>query len=297
MTRPILVIGATGQVGHELMIRGKGTPPALVGVSHRELDIRDKAKVRSTLEGVAPAAVINVAAYTAVDKAETERALAFAVNRDGPANLANVCSALTLPLLHVSTDYVFDGQKRDAYEETDHASPLGAYGASKFEGEEAVRARLESHVILRTSWVFSGRGTNFVKTILRASATRRELRVVDDQRGCPTPASAVAKALLAIAAQAMHGPVAWGTYHFCGAPPTSWCGFAQAIVEAAAGPRAGRIMVTPIATAEYPTPARRPSNSVMSCAKIAAAFGISQPSWAASLPSIVAELLAEGSAE
>jgi dTDP-4-dehydrorhamnose reductase len=297
MSQPILVVGAAGQVGHELMRRGLWARPTLVGLTHRELDIRDAAKVRAVIEGFAPAVVINVAAYTAVDKAETERDLAFAVNRDGPTNLANACSALALPLLHVSTDYVFDGRKTDAYVESDPASPTGAYGASKFAGEEAVRERLERHVILRTAWVFSSHGTNFVKTILRLAGERAELRVVDDQFGCPTPAGAVAEALLAIAAQIAQGSIAWGTYHFCGAPATSWCGFTRAIIDAAAGSLGRRVPVKPIATAEYPTPARRPSNSVMSCAKIAAAFGVSRPDWQASLPEIVAALLAEGAAE
>jgi dTDP-4-dehydrorhamnose reductase len=297
MSQPILIVGAAGQVGQELMLRGERERPHLVGVAHRELDIRDAAKIRAAVERLAPAAIINVAAYTAVDRAESERDLAFAVNRDGPANLASACAALAIPLLHVSTDYVFDGRKPDAYVEDDPVSPAGAYGASKLAGEEAVRGRLERHVILRTAWVFSSHGTNFVKTILRLAAERPQLRVVDDQIGCPTPAGAVAEALLTIAAQAKRGSIAWGTYHFCGAPETTWYGFAGAILDTTAGQLGRRVPVAPIATAEYPTPARRPSNSVMSCAKIAAAFGISRPDWRASLPGIVAALLGEGAAE
>jgi dTDP-4-dehydrorhamnose reductase len=248
--------------------------------------------MRVLVASLAPDLVINAAAYTAVDKAESEQDLAFAINRDGPANLASVCDAARIPLLHLSTDYIFDGQKRTAYIETDAPAPLSIYGASKLAGEVAVRERLERHIILRTAWVFSTHGTNFVKTILRLSAERPELRVVDDQFGGPTPAGAIADALLVIAAVLRQGATAWGTYHYSGAPVTSWCRFARAIIDTASRQRGRTIPVVPIATADYPTAARRPANSALDCARIASSFGLVQPEWPCALAAAVDALLA-----
>jgi dTDP-4-dehydrorhamnose reductase len=289
--RPILVVGCRGQVGSELMLRHATAIAPLVGLDHDTVDIGDAIGTRAAVEDIAPVFVINVAAYTAVDKAESEAAVAYAVNRDGAANLAAACAARRIPLLHVSTDYVFDGRKSEAYRETDLAAPLGIYGASKLAGEVAVRNALAQHIILRTAWVFSVHGTNFVKTILRLSAERPELRVVDDQSGCPTPAEAIAEALLAIAARISTGGAAWGTYHFCGSPPTTWCRFAEAIVDAASRHRGKAIPVKPIATADYPTPAKRPANSTLDCAKIVAAYGLSPPDWQRDLSTTVTTLL------
>jgi len=286
--RPILVIGAAGQLGRELMLRRDAARRPIVGFSHGELDVRDCDGVRRAITDTAPALVINAAAYTQVDKAESECEAAFAVNRDGPANLATACVEAAIPLLHVSTNYVFDGRKEGPYIEGDPVAPLGVYGASKFAGEEAIRQRLERHVILRTAWVYGAHGTNFVKTIARLAGERPALSVVDDQRGGPTPAGSIAEALLAVTNAIRGGSARWGTYHFCGAPATSWCGFARAIVDAA-GPYLGRrVVVRPIATADYPLPAKRPANSVLDCGKIAATFGIASPDWRASLPAILA---------
>ena len=288
--RPILVIGAGGQLGRELMLRRDAVLEPIVGFSHAELDIRNCDAVRQAITDTAPALVINAAAYTQVDKAESECQAAFAVNRDGPVNLAAACAEVGIPLLHVSTDYVFDGRKEGPYVESDPVAPLSVYGASKLAGEEAVRERLEQHVILRTAWVHSAHGVNFVKTIARLAGELPALNVVDDQQGGPTPAGSIAEALLAVANAIRAGSTRWGTYHFCGAPATSWCGFARAIVDAA-GPYLGRrVAVRPIATADYPLPAKRPANSVLDCAKIAATFGIAAPDWRASLPAILADI-------
>ena len=297
MARPILVTGAAGQVGRALLRHRHDNSQPLIALSRRDLDIRDVTRTHETIERVAPGAVINAAAYTAVDEAERESELAYAINRDGTGNLARACAAFAIPLLHISTDYVFDGAKAGAYLETDVAAPLGVYGASKLAGEEMLRHDLEQHVILRTSWVFSAHRTNFVKTIVKLAADRSELRVVSDQRGCPTSADAIASALLAITARIRQGHADWGTYHFCGTPATNWWEFASAIVDAAAARLGKRIPITPISTADYPTAARRPMNSVMNCGKIAAAFGLSQPDWRQSLPRVVAEIFEEGATE
>ncbi len=265
----------------------------MIGLTHRDLDITDARRVAEVIAESDPAIVINAAAYTAVDKAESEPDLAFAVNRDGPAHLAAACAARDVPLLHLSTDYVFDGSKTGPYLETDAVAPLGVYGASKEAGERRVREPGGRHVILRTAWVYSGHGSNFVKTMLRLSAERPALRVVADQRGGPTPAGAVAEALLVIAAALQGGSAAAGTYHFCGAPATSWFEFARSIIEAAAARRGTTVPVTPIATADYPTPARRPANAVLDCTRIARDFGLDQPDWRADLPPLVAALLRE----
>lgn len=292
MSGPILVVGTSGQLGTELMQRGD--PRHVVGVDLPEFDCRDANGVRTAFARFQPALVINAAAYTAVDKAEAETALAFAVNCDGPANLAAACAEARIPLLHVSTDYVFDGGKSGAYRETDPVGPLGVYGASKLAGEELVRERLDTHVIVRTAWLFSAHGANFVKTILRLAAERPELRVIADQNGGPTPAADLADALLAIAAKVQLSGAGWGTYHYCGVPHTNWCAFARAIVVGAAQRGRRAVPVTPIATADYPLPAKRPVNSVLDCTRIRDVFGIAQPDWRSGLDAVLATLLQDG---
>jgi dTDP-4-dehydrorhamnose reductase len=292
--RPILVLGHLGQVGSELMRRRQEAPAPLVGCDRDAVDIGAAGSVRALFDRIDPGLVINVAAYTGVDKAEAEPEAAYAANRDGPANLASACGARRIPLIHVSTDYVFDGQKCGPYLETDAAVPTGVYGASKLAGEAAVAMLLETHVILRTAWVFSVHGSNFLKTILRLSGERPELRVVDDQHGCPTSAAAIAEALLAVAARIGAGRGRWGLYHFAGAPPTTWWHFASAIVAAASRHRGTAVPVVPIASAEYPTAAKRPENSVLDCAKIEAAYGLSSPDWRPDVAACVATLLAKG---
>jgi dTDP-4-dehydrorhamnose reductase len=293
MQKPILVFGATGQVGREVMRRSDKFARPLIGVTRADVDIRDGATVSAAIARLSPALVINAAAYTAVDKAETEQEIAFSVNRDAPTHLAKACFAQSIPLLHLSTDYVFDGDKPGPYSESDPVSPLGTYGASKLAGEVAVREHLPHHVILRTAWVFAAHGTNFVRTILRLSAERPALRIVADQHGGPTSAAAIAEALLAIARHIDAGRMAWGTFHFCGAPATTWCDFAKAILREAAKHGHRAVPIEAITTADYPTPAARPANSVLSCARIKEAFGIEQPDWRQDLALVVADLLAE----
>ncbi|MDB5363591.1 MAG: dTDP-4-dehydrorhamnose reductase [Rhodospirillales bacterium] len=285
----VLVVGAAGQVGRALCALGGSRGIETVGRTRADLDITDLGQVREVLAAHPFAAVVNAAAYTAVDKAESDEAAAYAINRDGPHNLAIAAAEQDIPLLHISTDYVFDGARSGAYRETDPVRPTGVYGASKFAGEEAVRATHRHHIILRTSWVYGPSTGNFVATMLRLAADRPELRVVADQRGGPTTAAAIAQALLTMILQLDRGE-SWGTYHFSGAPATTWHGFAQEIIARAA-PRLRQIpVVIPIGTADYPTPARRPANSELDCTKIERQFGIRQPDWRTTLDDIVETL-------
>ena len=303
----MIVTGAQGQVGWELTRRAATRGHDLLAWDMAELDITDADAVHQALDASGAELVINAAAYTAVDQAEQESARAFAVNRDGPAHLAAACARLNLPLLHISTDYVYDGAKIDPYVETDPTTPLGVYGASKLAGDEAVRSLWSRHLILRVSWVFGAHGHNFVKTILRLARQREELRIVADQRGCPTYAGDLADVLLELAGRIaeIDEQNAWGVYHYCGAPATTWHGFASAIIErareeervtpkrrsrkaASAAPEPLIVQsVTPITTAAYPTPAARPINSVLDCAKLAERFGIQPRPWQAGLDAML----------
>ena len=232
-----------------------------------------------------PEAVINAAAWTAVDKAEAEEDAARVVNADAPAAMAQACAAAGIPFVHVSTDYVFDGTGERPWRPEDPTGPLGAYGRTKLAGEEAVVAAGGPHVILRTAWVFSAYGGNFVKTMLRLSETRNKLTVVADQHGGPTPAGDIAAALLRLAESLIQGGPS-GTYHFAGAPDTTWAGFAREIFA-----RAGRTtVVEDVPTTAYPTPARRPASSRLDCASLAADHGIARPDWRAGLEAVLAEL-------
>lgn len=290
----LLVTGANGQVGHALARQGGA---AVVGLDRAALDITDREAVRRAVQEHAPDLVVNAAAYTAVDRAEAEEETAFAVNRDGPAHLADACAEAGLPLIHLSTDYVFDGTKGAPYVEEDDTDPLGVYGLSKEAGEEAVRERLGRHVILRTSWVFGDQGQNFVRTILRLGRERDVLRVVADQRGNPTAAADIARAVLEIAERIVGGEEAsWGTFHFAGQPATTWHGFAEAILEEARrhGPvRAERVESIP--TSAYPTLAPRPADSRLDGSKLAAVWGIDAPPWRPALRAVVSSLLTRSS--
>jgi dTDP-4-dehydrorhamnose reductase len=287
----ILVFGANGQVGRE--VRRAPWPPryAVLPLDRKAADITRSAAVDEILQRERPDLVINLAAYTAVDRAESEPEAAWSANCAGAAHLAAACEESTVPLVHLSTDYVFNGRKAGPYQEEDAVDPLGVYGRSKEAGERAVRAALAHHVILRTAWVFGASGANFVKTMLRLAGERPVLRVVADQRGCPTAAADIAAALIAITGHVEKGDARWGTYHFAGDAPISWHGFAEAIFELAAQRFAPRPKVEPIATHQYPTPARRPMNSVLNCGKIEEIFGISSPPWRASLAAVIRELL------
>jgi len=293
---PILLTGANGQVGYELNRLAAARGCVLMGLTRQQLDIGDAEAVEQIVTRLQPSLVINAAAYTAVDKAEQEVEAAMRANRQGPANLAATCQAHRIPLIHLSTDYVFDGNKSGAYHEEDPVAPTGVYGRSKWEGEEEVRARLTQHLIIRVSWVFGPHGNNFVKTILRLAAERDELRVVADQRGCPTYATHIAEALLNLAGWIRQGvDVAWGTYHFCGIPETTWHGFAETIIREALamGLLDHAIPVHPIATSAYPTPAQRPQNSVLDCRRIIKTFDMKLPSWQEGLTTMLAQIKQE----
>lgn len=285
----VLVIGTSGQLAIELHRAERSARVQLL--PPEKVDIADADALSGLLERVRPELVINASAYTAVDRAESDAERAFAVNEAGPRRLARWCRARHAPLLHVSTDYVFDGESQEPYRESDPTSPLGVYGASKRAGELAIAAELPEHVILRTSWVFSAHGNNFVKTMLRLARERSELRVVADQAGRPTGAASLARALLMIAERrAMNGDVAFGTYHFAGAGETTWHGFASAIV-AEQQPYTGRKpAVVAISTSEYPTPARRPANSVLDTSLFERTFGHSPAPWSHDLRAAVKEL-------
>jgi len=285
----LLITAANGQVGTALTDQALARGLDVVALLDRQLDITDAGAVRRAVETHRPGLVINAAAYTAVDRAEQEPDLAFAVNVEGPTVLAEACERAAIPLVHYSTDYVFDGRLSRPYREGDAPNPLGVYGRSKWEGEQAVRQRLERHVILRLSWVFGCSGQNFVRSILRLCREREELRIVADQRGCPTAASDVAGATLAIAGELSRGRQLQGTYHFCGTPATTWYDFAGAIIDEARhhGPVATRRLI-PITTDEYPTAAKRPEDSVLDCAALESVIGIGSRSWPAALPAAVA---------
>ena len=277
----LLVFGKTGQVARDL----QRLAPEATYLGRDEADLSDPAACAAAIHAHRPDAVINAAAWTAVDRAESEEAAALVVNGDAPGAMAQACAALDLPLVHISTDYVFDGAGTHRFRPEDPTAPLGAYGRTKLAGEAAVQAAGGTHVILRTSWVFSAHGANFVKTMLRLGADRPALRVVGDQIGGPTPAPAIAAACLQIAG-ALRDGAKGGIHHFAGTPDTSWAGFARTIFD-----QAGlATTVEDIPTSAYPTPAQRPLNSRLDCSALAAEFGITQPDWQAALATIITEL-------
>ena len=259
-----------------------------------DLNVTDQAKVDRIMALCQPDAVANAAAFTPVDKAQTEEAPAFAVNKTGCANLARICASRKIPLIHISTDYVFDGQKGTPYLETDPLSPIGVYGRSKAEGEVLIRSSLTQHLIVRTSWLYGRHGQNFVKTMLRLAASRKEIQVVADQYGSPTNAADLAGAVLALVERLQAGSdIEWGTYHYCGKGVISWHIFAKKIMELAH--RYGGIQtatVVPVATADYPTAAMRPAYSALDCSRIEKHFGINRRPWAESLEIMIRQILA-----
>ena len=276
----ILVFGKTGQVATELQRQADVT-----ALGRDQADLSDPQGCAAIIADLKPSVVINAAAYTAVDKAEEDEATAQTINAASPGAMAGACTHLDIPFLHISTDYVFDGSGARAWQETDPVSPQNAYGRTKLAGEQAVRSTGARHVILRTAWVFSAHGANFVKTMLRLSETRDALSVVDDQIGGPTPAADIAATLLALADHMQDGAKG-GTYHYAGAPHTSWAEFAEAIFA-----EAGRdVTVTGIPSSDYPTPATRPLNSRLDCAKLASDFGIRPADWKTGLRAVIEEL-------
>lgn len=286
----VLIIGSAGQLGTELCLRSKERGYNFVGVDYNELDITNESSIQAFVAHINPTIIINAAAYTAVDRAETEIASALAVNRDGPLYLARSCVKADIPLLHVSTDYVFDGKMSAPYHETDTPNPQGAYGQSKLEGETAVANTLEKYITLRTAWVFSATGNNFVRTILRLAKERDELSVVADQTGAPTWAGDIAEVLLEIVDRIHQSmTITWGLYHYTGVPVTTWHAFAETICQQAfeLGMLNKKPFIKPISTSEYPTAAKRPQNSALACARIQEELLISQTDWRKGLEQVL----------
>jgi len=284
---PILLLGAAGQLGSYL--RESLSPlGAVTALDRTDLDLTDLDALAARIRQLRPRAIINAAAYTAVDKAESEPVLAHVLNAAAPAAMATAAKACGALLVHFSTDYVFDGSARAPYDEQAPTAPLGVYGRTKLAGEEAVRTSGCDHLILRTAWLYSNHGHNFLKTMLRLSSERTELRVVADQFGCPTYARPVAEATAAMLQQLFSAPSAdgrRGTFHLVCGGQTSWHGFAEKIMALA-----GRsVRVTPITTAEYPTPARRPQWSVLSGEKLAQHYGLRLPPWEEALRQCLAD--------
>jgi dTDP-4-dehydrorhamnose reductase len=286
----ILVTGANGQVGYCLQQVLSQTQFETISLTKEELDISDASAVNNLVDQVKPQIIINAAAYTAVDKAESEIEKAFAINRDGAANLSQAAKKNNAAIFHISTDYVFVGDKETSYSENDITGPHGVYGKSKLEGEQAVIQYNEKHIILRTAWVFGEHGNNFVKTMIRLGRTKKELGVVADQFGGPTYAGDIANALVKIAGiYHKQGNLAWGIYHYAGEPHVNWHQFAEAIFHKADAVKLlpnGKPLVKAIATVDYPTPAKRPKNSRLDCQKILQVFDVQPSDWQAALTNI-----------
>ena len=285
----VLVTGGSGQVGTALR---ESAPPGLevLAPSSEEMDIRQSEGVGSVVRAVQPDLVVNAAAYTRVERAEDEPQLAMAVNGAGAGNVAAACAETGCPLIHLSTDYVFDGRQPRPYRESDATAPLNEYGRSKLEGERAVRASLDRHLILRVSWVFSATGANFVRTMLGLSHLE-EVRVVNDQHGTPCAAGSIAAAVWPIARK-LREAEKFGTYHFASAPPTTWHEFAETVFayRREADPAGPTPDVVAISTGERPTRAERPLNSVLDGSRLADDYGITAPDWRDDLRSVVFRL-------
>ncbi len=288
----LLLTGANGQVAFDVLRLANTQMHPVFFYTRNELDIMDVRQIKQILQVAKPDIVINTAAYTKVDQAEEDIAHCFSVNRDGAKNIAMACEAEKIPLLHLSTDYIFDGNKAIPYQENDPVSPINSYGQSKWEGEEAIRQHCENHLILRVSSVFGVQGTNFVKTIMKLAQQNEILRIVADQTMCPTPAFAIADTLLQLA-ECMRQKSISGTYHFCGDTAVTWYDFAVQIVEQSA--RHFHVMtqkIDAIPSQEYPTRARRPRYSVLNCHALEKTFGIKPANWQAGLSHVINHLLA-----
>ncbi|WP_158923444.1 dTDP-4-dehydrorhamnose reductase [Acidisphaera sp. S103] len=290
MTAPILVTGGTGQLASAL-----ATAPGIHRVGRPAFDFDHPETIEAAFRTTAPRLVINAAAYTAVDAAETNADAAYRANRDGPATLARLCAEADVPLIHISTDYVFDGAKPAPYVETDPVAPQGVYGASKLAGEQAVLESGANAIILRTAWVYAATGKNFVRTMLTLGKTRPRLTVVADQHGCPTTAADLADAILSVIARVDATgwqPAYQGIFHAAGTGATTWFGLAVAAFEEASRHGATVPEVAPITSAEYPTPAKRPANSRLDCTRLHDVFGVRLPPWRDSLTRTVKTIFA-----
>ncbi len=290
----MLVTGFGGQVATSLLEAARPRTVDVLARGRPHLDLADRSSIEKAVAGVSPDVIVNAGAYTAVDKAESEEDVASAVNGLGAGYVAEIAAGRGIPLVHVSTDYVFDGTKTGPYVETDPAAPVSAYGRSKLDGERRVAAAGGRFAIVRTSWVHSPHGSNFVKTMLRLASGRPEIAVVADQHGCPTYAPHLAATLLAVAAKLLAydgAPRPAGVYHAAGTGETTWAGLAAEVFRISrlnGGPHAA---VKPIATAEYPTPARRPANSVLDCSRLARECGIALPDWQSGVADCVTRIL------
>lgn len=285
----VLISGKNGQVGSCLVSQLSDDPSIdFLALGRLELDITNAEQVNKIVSEYKPSVIINAAAYTAVDKAESEVELANAINNLGPKNLAKAAAQINAAIIHISTDYVFAGNKDGLYTETDEVNPQGVYGQTKLAGEQSVAQECDAHIILRTAWVFSEYGNNFVKTMLRLAQTRDTLGVVGDQFGGPTYAGDIAKAIISIVQQLQQGTTKFGVYNFSGYPHVSWHEFAKEIFTKALSQRAIETPVTvnAISTFEYPTPAKRPANSKLDCSKITTNFSIQPSDWKAALNTI-----------
>lgn len=281
----ILILGSKGQLGWELLRLAQPLGVESEAYDLPEFDITDRSQVSGLVSSSDASLVINAAAYTAVDRAEMEPDLAYAANQKGPAYLAEECHKKRIPLIHISTDYVFDGEKKTPYVEEDIIAPLNVYGHSKAEGEKEVIQRASSYIIVRTSWLYSSHGNNFVKTILRAAQKNESLNVVDDQFGSPTYAADLANTLLTISLRYFQdGVLPWGTYHYCNGGVISWCEFAREAVEifSKQGPLKVR-NIYGIKAADYAAKAKRPIYAALNCERIKKVFHISQENWKKSL--------------
>jgi len=289
--RRLLVTGAAGLVGSEAVAAASGLGWDVIGLSRTQLDVGDRAAVQAAVSGTGPDVVLNAAAYTQVDAAESDAEAARRTNAEGAGWLAEACADDGAVLVHISTDYVFDGRTRRPYRPDDSAHPLGVYGRTKWEGEQAVRGRLGRHLIVRASWIFAPHGRNFLRTIVRLAREREVIQVVEDQYGSPTLAADLARALISAAALALTGAGTPGTYHFCNAGETSRHGFASAIVEGlAAREDIPCRRVVPVSTGAYPTPAPRPAYSVLDTASWAETFGTRPRPWQEALAEALCRL-------
>jgi dTDP-4-dehydrorhamnose reductase len=289
----VLITGAGGQVGRALSTSAWPKGFVVIPQSEQELDITSSNNIAAAIEAIAPDIIINCAAYTAVDQAEQYIGIVNAVNCQAVEYLSEACARLSIPFVHLSTDYVFDGLKNGSYSETDQPAPINVYGVSKLEGEERVRTCLSDHIIIRLSGVFSADGNNFVKTMLRLATEHKEIKVIDDQICCPTAANDIADAVIDIttAINEKKDHDCWGTYHFCSTPPASWFDFAATIFELAGKKGHPHPRLVPIKSSEYPSPTQRPPCSVLDCSKIKEQFGIQQPQWQNSLKQVLEYLL------
>jgi dTDP-4-dehydrorhamnose reductase len=295
MSRRIFIAGERGQVAQALVRAYSASGNIVRSAGRAAMDIADAAAVDSAIRAFGPDLVVNAAAYTAVDKAEDDADAAYKVNRDGARHVAAAANAIGAPLIHISTDYVFDGTKPAPYLETDMTNPLGVYGQSKLAGETAIADETAGFVILRTSWIFSVDGSNFVRTMLRLAGERDVIDVVDDQWGAPTFAADLAAAIVSVGDRilaAKDRPALYGVYHATAAGETTWYRFARAIMELSAAKGGPSCRIHPIATSQYPTRARRPANSCLDGSKLARLFGIRMPAWQTSLERCLDQLIA-----